>query len=64
MLSNNPVLFDGLAFSTNEESAPGSMLLYPVMDKYAQDGAPTVVAHILSLIPWGEYFSNVRKREC
>lgn len=50
--TRNPVL-------SSRSDTNGSMLLYPVDDMFEQDGTPTVVAHIVATIPWGEYFGDV-----
>lgn len=51
------------AFVANENpeiDPPASMLLQPITNGFQHEANTSIVAHMMALIPWSEFFSNVR----
>lgn len=44
-----------------ESNAPDSMLVQPIFSGFEYETNRTIVAHLVAVIPWEEFFSNVRR---
>jgi hypothetical protein len=67
MSTFQPVLSGQNAFGGNrdvrEDKSPDSMLLFPIFNGFPQDATYELVGHIVALIPWTTFLSDVLQEE-